>query len=63
MRALLGAEKPISKQRGQWVTYEGIDTMVIFSSVVFVAVRFAGSRRAEVVDLAGFESDQVGPGF
>lgn len=30
MKALIGAEKTISKQRGQWLTYEGIDTMIIF---------------------------------
>ncbi len=30
MKALIGAEKAISKQRGEWLTYEGIETMVIF---------------------------------
>ena len=30
MKALVGNEVKISKQRGEWLTYEGIDTMVIF---------------------------------
>ena len=30
MKALVGNEVKISKQRGIWITYEGIDTMVIF---------------------------------
>ena len=30
MKALVGNDVKISKQRGEWITYEGVDTMVIF---------------------------------